>query len=421
MAGLSELEIFLRDQATVGKINSSGKFTLSQEQALKKMAQFRLPRKEAWILKVVQSAVASGAGPIKIHQLRNVTKVVYTPRKFWSIDEVKQALLTLDPLPDVALAHLRGALWHVGMGMKRPFRLSFGGESPTLVWTGSRFQDEPPGASSDTVMLQILHYSLDLSILDQWLQGLRYWLPSWALAKSVETHGDIAGELRMYGCACSVPLSIDNRRVDGLHLCPTHRSATSYPFTMGLCSLKEVPPLALPRSNSSLYGISILLVSERVGPPVHKASAAMVLAFHVSPERTPQPRSSVFCWVLDGIIIDREKMSVESSVSAVVFASAAHLSTDLSGLSLIRGQECSQCRAQVCRALDGWLGGLKLESEYFEIDGDGNIRLAEKYSTVTDEGYTKLETLFSFPPKQFQTDDFVGGLKALQKGWLGKK
>ncbi len=56
-----ELAEYLRSMATEGSVNSSGVFTIDVRAALPKLEKFQLPRPHFGILKVIQSAVASGA------------------------------------------------------------------------------------------------------------------------------------------------------------------------------------------------------------------------------------------------------------------------------------------------------------------------------------------------------------------------
>lgn len=56
----SELENYLRREKNRGTNDSEGKFTLSSEKALAKLAEFQLPFAGAWAIKIIQAIVASG-------------------------------------------------------------------------------------------------------------------------------------------------------------------------------------------------------------------------------------------------------------------------------------------------------------------------------------------------------------------------
>ncbi|MCW5871526.1 MAG: hypothetical protein KIS61_30010, partial [Candidatus Eremiobacteraeota bacterium] len=66
MSRPSELEEFLRAQVDEGAKDSSGQFTLSREKALEKLAAYQLQGGHAWVLKIVQAVVASGASQLAV-------------------------------------------------------------------------------------------------------------------------------------------------------------------------------------------------------------------------------------------------------------------------------------------------------------------------------------------------------------------
>ena len=81
MRGHSELQQLLRQQQAEGKFDSGGQFTLDRDKALAKLAAFQLPRRGAWILKIVQSAVLAGATDLKIVQTNFETRVTFRPQE----------------------------------------------------------------------------------------------------------------------------------------------------------------------------------------------------------------------------------------------------------------------------------------------------------------------------------------------------
>ena len=82
------MDAFLQQAGNLGAFNSEGVFTLSPEQAAKKLARFQLPFEEAWLVKVAQAAVASGAEQLEVHQARGLTFFSFQPAEFLDIQEV---------------------------------------------------------------------------------------------------------------------------------------------------------------------------------------------------------------------------------------------------------------------------------------------------------------------------------------------
>lgn len=56
-----EIEKYLKSERMEGRPDSSGSFTLASSKALEKLSKHTLPRESAWVLKIVQAAVAGGA------------------------------------------------------------------------------------------------------------------------------------------------------------------------------------------------------------------------------------------------------------------------------------------------------------------------------------------------------------------------
>lgn len=67
MAESSQLNELLAQYRTVGELNSEGVFTVDLARALPKLEKFQLPKPHFGLLKVIQSAVASGASRIELH------------------------------------------------------------------------------------------------------------------------------------------------------------------------------------------------------------------------------------------------------------------------------------------------------------------------------------------------------------------
>ena len=107
----SQLEQFLASQQEVGLAESQGAFTIARDEALRKLASFRLPFERAWVLKIVQAAVASGAPSLDIKQTSTDTEFHFTAPKSWTLDRLEEAFFTPNLSGDRALDHLMAGLW----------------------------------------------------------------------------------------------------------------------------------------------------------------------------------------------------------------------------------------------------------------------------------------------------------------------
>jgi hypothetical protein len=104
----NELELFLLNQTTVGQSQGEAGFTLAREKALKKMADFMLPSKGDWAVKVFQFLVACRPiGKITITQGRTCTTFTSTVKLPVGLLDVEQKFFNPDPHKDNKLNHLR--------------------------------------------------------------------------------------------------------------------------------------------------------------------------------------------------------------------------------------------------------------------------------------------------------------------------
>ncbi len=74
-----DLKAFLAEQASEGKVDSHGSFTVAREKALKKLAHFALPEPYDWVLKIVQAANLWRVPKLVIRQTRIATSFYFRP------------------------------------------------------------------------------------------------------------------------------------------------------------------------------------------------------------------------------------------------------------------------------------------------------------------------------------------------------
>ena len=134
------IESFIEQARSLGAQDSEGVFTISREQAIRKLAQLQLPGAQSWVLKLLQAAVSSGAQNFTAEAERHISYFSYDPTELFEIDELVKALT--EPEADIgrSLRHLATGLRAVGFGDNRSFTFAFeqGNQCFLLGWNGAR-------------------------------------------------------------------------------------------------------------------------------------------------------------------------------------------------------------------------------------------------------------------------------------------
>lgn len=355
---MSQLEEFLASQVEEGIHDSSGLFTLDSNRALEKMAAFQLPRSTAWILKVVQAAVSAGASWLSIDQTTTDTVIRFDGGADWKIRELEVHLCDPEVCPVRALDHLKRGLWHVGIHGGRPFQIRPPGKAQSLVWTGARFH-VLDGPSETAFQLVVSHRSLQ--------QGKGFPLIR-ELEASHHNHL-VTEELADRAFTCPLATTINGIRLDALPRCPHHgHGQRSYPFALvgasGGGPLLPIPPATFGKFSRRPHSHPRLSQLLQLEPQqLSDASAVVLLSLHCSRERSgdevstewrPCLETSHWNWVQDGVIVSRRTLpwsATNLSVSCGVFASAAGIPTDLTGLAPRDVPELFDRQAQLRQAL----------------------------------------------------------------------
>lgn len=341
MGRLSELEEFLRSQLDEGSKHSSGQFTLSREKALEKLAAYQLQGGQTWVLKVIQAVVTSGAPELVVRQTGTDTEFSFSPAQPWVMQEFEEAFFDPEVSPSRCLDHLKRGLWSVSVHNMRPFLLTAPGWSQALVWTGKALQPGPV-ADRPMVLLAVSHRTI--------YEGKG--LPLLRTLEAASGNAAVLAELRDRAYTCSIPLKLDNRRLDALQACPNYgTSKTSFPIYLGFLP-GELPELPVPPGTLGDYrpvNAGDATVSKVFHPATHlppKVAVACLITAHLREVQRGKARvwetygqqSSLF-WVRDGVVVDREILKTSMTcVSCALFVSAEGLASDLTGLKLSRGE-----------------------------------------------------------------------------------
>lgn len=181
---------------------------------------------------------------------------------------------------------------------------------------------------------------------------------------SSRRNAEILLELKSSCCSCSIPLTVDGRRMDALQNVPTHGlSAASYPFFYEFLTQEELPQFWLPRatlhSSAGAGYLKDMLQLRLEAPPRLAVVAVLVAHVRKSPlarHYRPYAEKSVRYWVLDGVIIDQEVLPLPvDCCSLAVFASAEGLTTDLSGMKLVQDHTYHERTLALNQSVEAWL------------------------------------------------------------------
>mgnify|MGYP003585066704 FL=1 len=337
----SQLEDLLRAEAGEGMMESSGSFTISGKKALEKLAAFRLPRETAWVLKIVQAAVASGCSQLDIRQTRSATEFHFHGETGWSLAQVEAEFYRVESRSTPSLEHLRQGLWSACLRGMRPFTLTEPNLAEALFWTGKQLRRKPVRSQTHTT-LTISHRSIT--------DGRRFSLiPD---AQGASRNAEVARELSAHAYTCCIPLRLDSRRLDNLLASPAHGlSSSTYPIEIGFLPA-EVPPYGLPPG--TLKGLPAgqgvdsslkKLLRPPANPPSQTGLACLITAHvrrvgqgKVTVWQTYHERSLVF-WVRDGVVVESTALKSATCCSLALFASAAELGADATGFGVVKNSD----------------------------------------------------------------------------------
>lgn len=406
------LEHLLLSLQAEGTADSSGVITLDPSRSLEKAAESQLPFPEAWILKIVQAAVAQ-ALPKSLPQGRLNVRLMLRQSLWewdapgWTPEQFENAFVDYRSSGDVGLDHLIEGLWQVGLHHRRPFQVQFPGTDQSVIWDGQRLSRLAASRPS-TVRLRISHRSLTPS------QNLLYRLPG---LEAAHRNAEVPQTLRNYAFASPLPLYVDGIRLDGFLQGPksTWKSGTEvYSYFP-----RKVPGLPILPIGSG----SFLPEQERFRVPFAPWPAwwaeglralekepqpqLVVLLGTVSQPRRPEvpnpdDTSCQLLWIHHGVLVKQEMLRLEpGELRFVTFVSAEGLTRDATSLGLVHNEAFRERRRVLLESLTDWLREFDLNQEATQLAEGQRKQLRGK-------GGQSLKVLLPF-----------GGWLVLASAWSG--
>lgn len=343
MGKVSELEKYLRSQEGEGQKDSEGVFSISREQAIKKLAGFQLPFDGAWALKLVQAAVATGVcGGIHATLNRLEQSFELVGVNCWSLEELESSLFNPDCAPERSLGHLITGLRGVGFSDLRGFWVGLPGESHALTWDGEQL-------GRLKMENRVWNAVISVTCKARFEEGGFFGFSSFLAAR--ERNATVGQVLSSMAYTSPVPLHLDSRRLDALELNPNHGwGKASQLMALGFKD-GDLPSLKIPARTGEMelweHPVDTTMKSVttefRRRPSARtECSVAYLVSAHL--EKVQQGKSSVWkerescshCnWVADGVVVQAEATETEPSFcSAGWFVSADGLEVDLTSLYL---------------------------------------------------------------------------------------
>lgn len=388
-----EIESYLDGAKSEGVYDSEGRFTVVQEDALRKMAEFALPRRFAWVSKMVQAAVTWRCEKIDI--VRDAETIRFH-LDFIDLSllpteaQLKDAIASVELKAKTGLDHLAAGLRAIPYQAKLSFLLVLdSGEGKRAhIHSGSYFLEVEGNYRGE---FQRGGLTLVVSHVGSGKSG-------------VEVEQQILKEIRNFCYLCPIPISIHRQMINGL-LHPTRfpRHIGDYPLLVeGIPPSEKLPRLEVA-PDVEIKFLSFLTSAQRAarshGGERRPFGALLLLTAQASeflPNSFPtEPRPSRISWVRAGVVVDTTPLPwTASCLSCHFHVSAEGLTSDASGFKLVKSEERAEREAQVCRRFASLFESRALFSRVFSEDTDEHSR-REKWDEIRSRNSRALYGLLS--------------------------
>lgn len=373
---------FLAQQVAEGDVESQGEFTVSQEKAARKLGRLALPFNYAWVLKIVQAAVAWKSSRIEVRQYRTFTVFAFLPPDSKDLPSEEQLVGTLlsrkvsDETPLALFCHgLRGLVEQAGLSFR-------------LILNDGDGEFRPIHAGPDATALAEEERSVGLGLapgvrllvghlpLDQFFM-VRY-VPKPFLSERADLK--IARTLDRYCFLCPVPLILDGRRVDRLLAHPQwgfrsgRRPVALTPFR---CS--AFPSALVPKEfEEKLIAVQTHPRRAQRTYDGNRNGNVWLYLDGLDPSREPGQLTELkgavsrrhnLLFVCRGVVVGRYVTSISTRhLGLTVIVAAEGFDTDLSGLSLIHDDRMEEAIRQLMGLVSRRLTQLGANPDVFVND-----------------------------------------------------
>jgi hypothetical protein len=395
MTSQHDLLAYLQEQADEGVVDSAGDFTVSLQNARKKLAKFALPRETAWVSKLVQAAAAWKMKTMLVGQSKDETQFFFqtsTPAQLPTPNEVVNALLS-------GKIALETPLDHFCLGLRalvEQATLSFllvvndGEVKPQPIYAGAHYGKLSEGARLGEKFDRAVGMTLTVrhsppitgnSHMSEVLGLKQFGLP-------------ILEELRDYAYPSPVPIVQSGRHLEGFLDSPLFRQSSQRPLVLsGLTNLAHSPErLPLPPSFEEKQ-LSFLTHPRRARRNYQgqKSFACAYILKAGSPTLVlgDSYRRGNFNWVRDGVVVQSSSLDIRTKTMGLhIMANAEGLKTDLTGFQLVQDEVYFNRKAEIFTALgDQILTWYDRVDDFFREDRDEESAQDEEFDA--DQAFRK--------------------------------
>jgi hypothetical protein len=362
MSAQIDLLTWIKTQENAGSVDSSGVFTVEKNRAWEKLGAFALPFPEAWVLKVVQSAVRAGSA-LSVEQARAETVFRWETNPNWSHEAVEKAILDPEPDSDPALEHLAVGLRALAKSAELPFALDYS-DGSRAIWTGQGFRlDSGDLTEGADFCLAVCHFKVGES---------KFFL-SWDNLDAKRRSSAIAKTLSSRAHWSPSPVVLDGRTINNVFGDPVF-GASDLRHPLFLFQAPAQPNTPAFQVHAKFYRPDTTFTGapELTGAPneiraitqawAEQPSFAIgLISAFVKKRRSGKHnvyeasrQASQFVWLADGVEVQRDELPLgESPAALLVACSADGLETDISGLIPRQTENLEQRKRAALQAIGG--------------------------------------------------------------------
>lgn len=341
-----DLSAFLAEQQSAGVSLGEGGFTVSHEKAALKMAKYSLPREFAWVLKIVQAAVAAKCASITVTQSRTSSTFAFEMEDralLPTMQELVRAILQLTLESEKFVDRLGAALRMLVEKSHQSFllRIDRGDGDPQSMYAGVYYGEMSEGERSaekaqwnHPLCLRINH--VPHTEENRFLLNL---LPVKDQAVPLLL------ELERYAYVSPVPITLDGRRLDGiLRTGALGWSPRKKPIRTARL---EIPGDDDPRfdicpgfANRMFTLDQSVTGADKEDDEEGLSKGYLVLSLTTGRSRQhalERTRRCFVCWVRDGVVVEEELLSCAThSLGLRAYVCANDIGSDLTGFQLTK-------------------------------------------------------------------------------------
>lgn len=394
-----DLSSYLEDQAEEGTKDSEGDFTISHQNARRKLAKFALPRKMAWVSKLVQAAVGWKMKEIIAGQSDTATQFFFytdTPSDLPTENEIVSTLLSGNVAADTPVEHFCLALRAVVEQAEMSFILAIndGDLKPKPIYAGPYYA----GVSEADRLSDNYDRGVGITLTVRHAPDIDGNTPILNIINQGRFGIPIVEELKAYAYTCPIPIVLSGLHIEGFLDSPIFQGQKTPLYLSGISSLENSPEeLPLPPSYEEKF-LSYLTHPRRARRSYggrKKFACAFTLSSKPHNEGQVQMlRRSTFNWIRDGVVVQTNSLYVPTRLLGLsIYANAEGLRSDLTGFQLVESEDRKEREQEVLEKVGVALGGVLEQVEEF-LRRDTDERSGEDEQLDQDAAFrTRVKTL----------------------------